>query len=179
MSMVPVQIAGLQLNSSDASVIVLAERTNGGRALPIVIGPAEAMSIAMAVSGVEPERPGTHDLFAATLAEVGAKLEEIVITELTDNTFHAELFLESSRGLGRVSARPSDAIALAVRTGAAIFVNAAVLQEAGVAIELGDDEPLSDDEIDDVVEQFGDWLRTAQPEDITAPTTTNDDEGST
>ena len=130
----------------------------------------------MAVSGVEPERPGTHDLFVATLAEVGAELEEVVVTELTDNTFHAELFLESSRGLGRVSARPSDAIALAVRTGTPIFVNSAVLQEAGVTIDLDADEPLSDADIDDVVQQFGEWLMTAQPEDITEPTAPNSDE---
>lgn len=170
MSTVPVMIVGIQLDPSSGSAVVLAENQSAHRVLPIIIGPAEAQAIVLGLAGAELPRPGTHDLMMSVLDEVDCRLEEVAVTELVDGTFHAELFLEASDGLHRVSARPSDALALAVRCSAPIHVSADVLELAGVEIERDDDaEPLSDEEIDRAVAEFRELLATADPGDITAP----------
>lgn len=174
MSMVPVTIVGLQLNPTAASVVVLAERADSPRVLPILIGPAEAQAIALGVAGIEPPRPGTHDLMLAVLDDVDCRLEEIAVTELVDSTFHAELFLESPQGLRRVSARPSDALALAVRVDVPIHVHSGVLDEAAVELDHPHDEPLTDEEIDEVVDEFHQLLANAGPEDFVDPPAESD-----
>lgn len=171
MSMVPVTIVGLQLNPSDASVVVLAESSDAARVLPILIGPAEARAIAVAVAGIELPRPGTHDLMLAVLEDVSCWLEEIVVTDLVDGTFHAELSVESPGGRRHVSARPSDAIALAVRAEVPIHVESDVLEAAAVSIEHEAGEPLSDEEIDSVVDEFHQLLEDVGPEHFADPPT--------
>lgn len=169
MSMVPVTIVGLQLNPNEASVVVLAESSDASRVLPILIGPAEARAIAIAVAGIELPRPGTHDLMLAVLEDVSCRLEEIAVTELIDGTFYAEVSVESHAGRRRVSARPSDAIALAVRVDAPIHVHSGVLDAAAVSIEHEAGEPLSSEEIDAVVDEFHQLLEDASPEDFVDP----------
>lgn len=169
MSMVPVTIVGIQLDPASTSVVLLAESPDARRVLPILIGPSEARAIAMAVAGLEPPRPGTHDLLLAVLAEVGCRLEDVAITELVDGTFHAELFVESAEGLRCVSARPSDAMALAVRTAAPIHVRAEVFDEAGIDVERQPGADLSDEEIEQVVSEFRSLLADADPEDLIDP----------
>jgi bifunctional DNase/RNase len=115
-------------------VIVLKEK-NGERRLPIVIGLLEASSIKMKLSGIEPPRPMTHDLLKNTIEQLDARLEKIVIDKLTDNTFHAKLILRLSNN-GKeeiIDARPSDSIALAVRSKAPIFVEEEVLKKASIS----------------------------------------------
>ena len=175
-SMVPVQIVGLQLDpASGVSVVLLRAPSDPDRVLPILIGPAEAQSIAIAVSGVELPRPGTHDLMATLLERTDARLEEVVVTELVDGTFHAELFLETTAGLRRVSCRPSDAIALAVRVDAPVAVNEDVLAEAAVAVEHDVGEPFSEDDIDRIVDEFHEFLATADPSDFAPDEGADDD----
>lgn len=174
MSMVRVTIVGLQLNPDAASVVVLAESTDADRVLPIFIGPAEAQAIATAVAGVELPRPMTHDLMVTLLGALDSRLEEVAVTELVDGTFHAELFVESPDGLVNVSARPSDAIALAVRTDVPVFVHADVLAEAAVVIDRDVSEPLSDEQIDAVVHEFQQLLERVTPADFTDPSSEPD-----
>ena len=113
-------------------VIVLREK-EGTRLLPVVIGIAEVNAIKLKLSGLEPPRPLTHDLLLRAIEELGAKLKEIHIDKLENNTFYAKLVL-SRNGSGevKVDARPSDSVALALRAGAPMFVAEDVLDEAGV-----------------------------------------------
>src|SRR5512132_637821 len=123
-------------------VLVLRE-VDRGRLLMIWVGPWEASAIAMKLQGLTPERPLTHDLFAGVLTTLGASIERIVITDLADETFHARLVVTGSGEHHDVDARPSDAIALAVRLGVPVYASAEVLDRAAT---LADDAPLADDD---------------------------------
>ncbi len=148
---------------ANAPIVLLRERTGAERLLPIFIGAPEATAIALALDGVVTPRPMTHDLMRDVLAELGVELERVVVTELRDRTFFAELHLVRDGERHVVSSRPSDAIALAVRTGAPIFAADEVIDEAGYsAAEEG--EP--GDEAEDVVEQFREFLDSVEPEDF-------------
>lgn len=110
-------------------VIVLKEK-GGNRRLPIIIGFLEASSIKMKVSGIQPLRPLTHDLLKSIIENLDGKLEKVVVDKLLNNTFHAKLIIKQDGKLKSVDARPSDSIALAVRTKAPIFVEEEVLEKA-------------------------------------------------
>jgi uncharacterized protein len=133
---------------SSRHVVILKEA--GGaheRYLPIWIGPWEASAIAMRLQGLTPERPLTHDLFAATLDAVDARIDRVIISDLADETFHARIQLDHDGHAAEVDARPSDALALAVRTGVPIFCSEAVLEQASLGRDggLGDDIETGDD----------------------------------
>ncbi len=164
--MIEMELVGVRIELPSNAPIVLLRETNGGdRLLPIFIGGAEAQAIALAVEEVETPRPMTHDLFKSVLDNLGVRLERIVVTELRDRTFYAELELVADSGPQRVSSRPSDAVALAVRTGAAIFVSEEVLEAAGHTVEAqagGDDEPPPEE----VLDQFREFLDHVTPEDF-------------
>lgn len=134
--------------------IVLVRPTAGGPLLPIWIGPNEAAAIAMAQQGVAAPRPLTHDLFVSTVEHLGAPLRSVRIVRLDEGVFFAELDF----GGDAVDARPSDAIALALRAGAPILVAQTVLDEAGV-------QPEPDDQTEEM-EQFREFLDTVTPEDF-------------
>jgi len=127
---------------STQHVVILKEAVRD-RYLPIWIGPWEANAIALKLQGVSPERPLTHDLFARTLGELGVTVRRIVVSDLADETFRARLVLEQGGETREMDARPSDAIALAIRTGAPIFATDAVLDRAGVVPETDQEEKLS------------------------------------
>jgi hypothetical protein len=110
-------------------IIVLRE-VEGQRVLPIWVGVFEANAIALQVENVQTPRPMTHDLLKNVIDQLGGHLERIVVCELKENTFYATLHVLSATGLLQVDARPSDAIALALRSGARIFVDEAVIQNA-------------------------------------------------
>jgi len=126
---------------SSRHVVILKEAARD-RYLPIWIGPWEASAIAMKLQGLTPERPLTHDLFMTTIEDLGARVDRVVISELADETFHARILLERDGKIVEVDARPSDALALAVRAGVRIFAAAAVLEQAA----LGGDGGLGEDE---------------------------------
>jgi len=128
--------------------------TGGDRYLPIWIGAVEATSIAFAQQGVLPPRPLTHDLLKDLLLAVGSNLEQVEISEIKDGVFYATLKLANGVEL---SARPSDAIALALRTGSPIFGGEALLDEVGIEIA---------DQSDDEVEKFREFLDQIEPEDF-------------
>jgi uncharacterized protein len=123
--------------------VLLLKEVGAGRILPVWIGPWEAQAIAMRLQGVSAERPLTHDLFVATLAALGVRIDRVVIASLADETFHARLELVAADSRHDVDARPSDAIALAVRLECPIYASAQVLDQAAA---LPDDDEGDDDE---------------------------------
>lgn len=112
----------------DEQVIVMKEKS-GARSFPIVISIFEATAISLKVKGIETPRPMTHDLLKNTIENLGAAVEKISITNLTDNTFYARLFLKTKNNTVEVDSRPSDAIALALRTKSPIFVAEEILTQ--------------------------------------------------
>jgi bifunctional DNase/RNase len=132
-----VDILGLSTNpaSGGAYALILRE-VQGNRRLPIIIGQAEAQSIALEMEGIKPPRPLTHDLMKNIITAFGAELTDVYIDELRDGTFFAKLNIDSQQ----IDSRPSDAIALAVRYGVQIFVSAAVMEEAAFVPEDEDDD---------------------------------------
>lgn len=138
--------------------MVLRELGGSQRILTIFIGGVEMHAIQLALEGVDPPRPMTHDLLRDAVTELGAALERIVVTELRDQTFFAELHLSRAGQAHVVSSRPSDAVALAVRTGCRIFVAEDVLDQAAALPP--------DAAADDVVEHFKEFLDRVNPEDF-------------
>jgi bifunctional DNase/RNase len=148
-------------------VVLLRESSGDQRVLPIFIGAPEATAIALAVQRYETQRPMTHDLFKNVLDELGVVLERVVVTDLQEKTFHAELHLLQGGRRHTVSSRPSDAIALAVRTGAGIFAVEAVLDAAAYKPEEdveGDED--AEPVLDHVVEEFREFIERVNPEDF-------------
>jgi uncharacterized protein len=141
-------------------VVILREVAGQRRVLPIFIGVPEAQAIALTMQNIETPRPMTHDLMKNLLDEVGAQVERITITELREGTFFAEIILSAQGEVRTVSSRPSDAIALAIRIGSPIFAEEDVLEEAG-RVEQPDEE-----EAEQVVEQFRDFIDHVNPEDF-------------
>jgi bifunctional DNase/RNase len=141
-SLAEVVVESVRVHMLSSQHVVLLKETERERYLPIWIGPWEASAIATRLQGVTPERPLTHDLFAAALAEIGVKVQRVVVSSLADETFHATLELELNGRVYAIDARPSDALALAVRTGVRIFASTEVLDRAGVEPEAHVDEKL-------------------------------------
>ncbi len=155
---IPVELVGVRIELPTNQPIVLLREVGGTRYLPIWIGASEATAIAFALEGVEPQRPLTHDLLAASIEALNANVDRVMVTELRDGIFYADLVFRSNGTEIVVSSRPSDAIALAARTGSPIFVVPAVLEEAGVEIH--------DEEEEDEVERFRSFLESVSPEDF-------------
>jgi len=147
---------------ANAPVVLLRERAGAGRTVPIFIGATEATAIALALDGVATPRPMTHDLIRDLLEELAVDVDRVVVTELHDKTFFAELHLVQGGTSKVVPSRPSDAIALAVRTGTPIFASDAVIDEVGFS---DGDEPAGDAP-EEVVEEFLEFLDTISPEDF-------------
>lgn len=163
-----VEIVGVHLEPGTMTpIVLLGEVDEATRVLPIIIGPAEAQAILMGASGVETPRPMTHDLMIDVIDGLGARLVGVEVTELREGTFFAELVLATTTGEERVSARPSDGIALAVRVGCDLSVSSEVLDEAAVEVTHEVHEGFTDDEIEAIVGEFHDFLATATPEDFT------------
>lgn len=131
--------------------------------LPIFIGQAEATAIALSLEGVDTPRPMTHDLMRDMLMVLSAELAKVVITDLRDKTFFAELHLTVDGKPQVVSCRPSDAMALAVRTDAPIFCEAHVLDAAGFLAETDD---VDGDMPEEVLDEFRDFIDNVNPEDF-------------
>jgi bifunctional DNase/RNase len=150
----PVEVMGVRVEMPSNQPIVLLKELDGLRYLPIWLGAVEATAIAFAQQGVKPPRPLTHDLFKEVLSKLGAKLNTVYLTELKDGVFYAQLNFEDGP---TISARPSDAIALALRTGSPILASEQLLSEAGIEIP---------DQAEDEVERFKEFLDQIKPEDF-------------
>ena len=158
--MIRLSLIGVRVEVPTNQPIVLLREDGGTRFLPIFIGSPEATAIVYALQGMETPRPMTHDLFKTVLDGMEVKLERVDITELHDGTFYAEIELDRDGAKSRISSRPSDAIALAVRYGGdiPIYADEAVLDEAGVLFDA--------DEEEQEVEQFREFLDSVTPEDF-------------
>ena len=139
MDKVQVEILGLSSSpSAGGAYALLLREVYGKRRLPIIIGAFEAQAIALELEGISPPRPLTHDLVKSIIDNVGATVMEVIIDELRDNTFFAKIILDVSTLQNSVDARPSDAIALAVRTRVPIYVGEEVMNTASF-IPTGDE----------------------------------------
>lgn len=146
---------------ANTPVVVLREQTGSHRLLPILIGSPEASSIHAALEGIEPPRPLTHDLMVDTFATLGATLDNVLITEIKDHVFYAELHLTVGDKKHVISSRPSDALALAVRTGSPIFATEALLTEAA------QDAPADEvEQAEAIIDEFRDFLDDLSPDDF-------------
>jgi len=152
-----VDVLGVRVEMPSNQPIVLLREVSGERYLPIWIGAVEATAIAFAQQGVVPPRPLTHDLLKDILEATGNELAEVQITQVQDRVFYANLIFASGV---EVSARPSDSIALALRTGTKIVCADEVLDEAGLAVPA---------EQEDEVEKFREFLDQVTPEDFESP----------
>ena len=157
------ELLGVRLElPANAPVVLLREQEGERRVLPIYIGPEEARAIALALEGVSTPRPMTHDLLRDVLGAADVRVLSITVTELRESTFFAELELQTGDKTVRVSSRPSDAVALAVRVDAPIFASEQVLAEAAMpAVEEEGEE-----QAEEIVDQFRQFIDEVNPEDF-------------
>lgn len=158
------ELLGVRLElPANAPVVLLREQSGERRVLPIYIGPEEARAIALALEGVTTPRPMTHDLMRDLLGVVDVRVVSINVTELRESTFFAEIELQAGERTVRVSSRPSDAVALAVRVDAPIFASEEVLADAAMpAAEESEDEEGQEE----IVDQFRQFIDEVNPEDF-------------
>jgi bifunctional DNase/RNase len=160
---IEMEIVGVRVEMPSSSPIALLREVGGNqRMLPIFIGAPEATAIAFALEEVVTPRPMTHDLLRTVLDDLGVSLERITVTDLREGVFYAELELNARDGVHTISSRPSDAIALAARTGSPIYAAESVLDEAAYVEEVGEEPP----EEAEVVEQFKEFINSVDPEDF-------------
>jgi len=156
MSFQALDVIGVRVEMPSNQPIVLLKEIGGARYLPIWVGAVEATSIAFAQQGVQPPRPLTHDLLKDILTSLEVGVDSIHLTELKDGVFYSTINFKGGKS---VSARPSDAIALALRTGSPILGSEQLLKEAGIEIP---------DQAEDEVEKFKEFLEGINPEDFRA-----------
>lgn len=157
--MVEMKVSGVILDSQSRHPIVMLRDMEERRALLIWIGEPEANSILMALEGIKPPRPLTHDLLQNVLNQLAAPLQRVVITDMRDQTFFAELECERDGNKLTVDARPSDAIALALRAGASIFVSNDVMTANAIMINQAENDENED-------EKFKEFLQNVKPGDF-------------
>lgn len=136
-------VESVRLHMLSSQHVVILRESEQERYLPIWIGAWEAQAIAMKLQGITPERPLTHDLMRGMLDDLGVTVRHIVVSDLADETYRARIVLEMEGRVSEVDARPSDAIALAIRAAVPIFATEAVLDRAGVVPEADEEERLS------------------------------------
>ena len=157
---IEVKIRGLMMDPSSGTPIIILKDINSETMLPIWVGAYEANAIALEIEKISPQRPMTHDLLRNVILEMGANVERVVVTELRDNTFFAMIIMKDRAGDSvMIDARPSDAIALALRVDCPIFVNEEVIQASRNTVTSGDEEEGtsgSEDEWPDVIGEAGD-----------------------
>ena len=160
--MVPLELVGVRVEiPANTPMVLLREQEGRHRLLPIYIGSPEASAIHYALEGVVPPRPLTHDLFVNTLAVLGAEVASVVVTEVRDRTYFAEIHLKSTGGELVISARPSDAIALAVRCDAPIYANDELIDEVGQEPPVEPEEDAAE-----IIDEFKDFIENVSPEDF-------------
>jgi bifunctional DNase/RNase len=157
---IEVKIRGLMMDPSSGTPIIILKDVNSETMLPIWVGAYEANAIALEIEKIAPQRPMTHDLLRNVILEMGANVERVVVTELRDNTFFAMIIMKDRAGDSvMIDARPSDAIALALRVDCPIFVNEEVIQASRNTVTSGEEEESvagSEDEWPDVIGEAGD-----------------------
>jgi bifunctional DNase/RNase len=162
---VAMDVVGVRIELPTNTPILLLRERDGARFLPIWIGANEATAIALALEGVQPQRPMTHDLLKTVTESLGALIDRVVVTELREGTFFADLIMTRNGEEVTISSRPSDAIALAARTESPVFAARAVLDEGGVEIR--------DEDQEEEIERFREFLEDITPEDFDSGSATS------
>jgi hypothetical protein len=157
--MIEMKVAGIALDAVNRSPIVLLKDATDRRALPIYIGQDQAKAIISALEKQSPPRPLTHDLFVNLMEEWDMNLERIIIHSLQDNTFYAILCVRQGEAKKEIDARPSDAIAIALRTGSPIWVMEEVIADASIPVDRDADE--------EERRAFREFVANIRPEDFT------------
>jgi hypothetical protein len=175
--MVEVRLRAVRVDlQSNTPVLLLQESEGLGRTLPIFIGAPEATAIAFALQGMDTPRPMTHDLIRDLLEALGADVVRVVVTELRASTYYAEIVLLQDGNEVPVSSRPSDAVAVAVRTGAPLFVSDELMDAEGImlAVDEADEESEDEESLDadgnpeEIVGEFRSFLDSIRPEDFSS-----------
>ncbi|MFW6357647.1 MAG: bifunctional nuclease family protein [Chroococcales cyanobacterium] len=156
--MIEMRVAGIALDAVTRSPIVLLKDGSERRALPIYIGQDQAKAIIGALERQKPPRPLTHDLYVNTLEAWGLKLERVIIHSLQDNTFYAVLSLRQGENKKEIDCRPSDAIAIALRTDSPIWVMEEVVADASIPVDRDADE--------EERQAFREFIENLRPEDF-------------
>ena len=171
--LVEVTVKSLGLDRSNNNPVVILQEKEGERVLPIWIGPGEASAIAMQLADWSFSRPLTHDLLVSVMGGLGGSLDRVIITEVVENTYFAELIIHRNGDVISVDARPSDSIAVALRMDAKIFAEEALLEQA--TIEITDEEDVDPESYGSLrepdpseikAEDLKDYLRKLNPEDF-------------
>jgi len=160
-----VRVVGIRVEQPQNQPVLLLRESDGDRYLPIWIGQPEAQAIAHEQQGFEAARPQTHDLIRDLIAALGHSLKEVRIVDLREGTFYADLIFDRDI---KVSARPSDSVAIALRVGVPIYVEEAVLEEAGLLIPDENAEDSAEPVREDEVEKFKEFLDSVSPDDFKA-----------
>lgn len=150
-------VHGVNLDIMTNQPVVILKDSDQKKFLPIWIGQFEATAILMELQGVKPSRPLTHDLLKSTLDLMSFSVSKVVINDIQDGTFYAQIYLSNNGKSMSLDARPSDAIALAVRVNAPIFAEETVVKKASIVTEEGEEE---------IVEKFRSFLDTVNPDDF-------------
>jgi bifunctional DNase/RNase len=159
------ELLGVQLEMpSEAPMLLLREAGGERRVLPVYIDTPEARSIHLGLDKVKVARPLTHDLLKLVLDDLGATVVSVTVTELRERTFYAELVLEVAGQRHVISCRPSDGVAIAVRTDTPIYAAEAVLAEAGQVIV--DDASISEEDSEELLDEFKRFIEDVTPEDF-------------
>ena len=176
--MVEVRLRAVRVDLQSNTPVLLLQETEGlGRTLPIFIGAPEATAIAFALQGMDTPRPMTHDLIRDLLESLGADVIRVVVTELRSSTYHADIVLRTEGREVPVSSRPSDAVAVAVRTGAPLFVADDLMDAEGImlAVDEEEEDDSSDEEPteesgnpEEIVGEFRSFLDSIRPEDFSS-----------
>jgi bifunctional DNase/RNase len=174
--MVEVRLRAVRVDLQSNTPVLLLQETEGlGRTLPIFIGAPEATAIAFSLQGMDTPRPMTHDLIRDLLESLGADVVRVVVTELRASTYYADIVLRTDGREVPVSSRPSDAVAVAVRTGAPLFVADDLMDAEGIMLAVEEEEdPSDEDEADDsgnpeeIVGEFRSFLDSIRPEDFSS-----------
>lgn len=152
MQKIQCEILGIsQSAATGGAYVLILKEIDGPRRLPIIIGAYEAQAIALEIEGIKPPRPLTHDLLKQIIDNLGGSVVEIIISDLIENTFYAKIVLEISGITNEIDARPSDAVALSVRTQTPIFVEEKVIESAGFIPEEQEKEIPKKKEAEDEV----------------------------
>ncbi|MBE0447097.1 MAG: bifunctional nuclease family protein [Actinobacteria bacterium] len=155
--MFEMEVHGINLDVLTNQPVIILKDLGANRYLPIWIGQFEATAILMEVQGIHPSRPLTHDLLKTIVDTLNAQITRIVINDLKEGTFYAQIHLSMNSSQLQIDARPSDAIALAVRSNVPIFAHESVLEQAAIFSEPGEEEE---------VERFREFLESVRPDDF-------------
>lgn len=160
--MIPVEVVGIRLEAQNQPVLILKD-VAGSRLLPLWIGAPEATAISIELDGISPSRPLTHDLLANLIEHLDDELVSVCISELADGVFYAILQFRDHEPM---SARPSDAVALAIRAGVPVLVNPEVMEEAALDVADDDDNVDNEDKTQEFIDEFRAFLEDINPEDF-------------